>query len=67
MAILDLCLLVYCWLLHTIGDGVLHNDILLESYRSASERLLTSALAWMILISRLAPALHTNGLEPQIG
>jgi hypothetical protein len=22
MAILDLCLLVYCWLLHTIGDGV---------------------------------------------
>src|SRR5207247_5278469 len=22
MALLDLCLLVYCWLLHTIGDGV---------------------------------------------
>jgi len=47
---------------------LLRSDILLmESYRLLSEGIVTSALAWMILMSQLAQALHTSGLEPEIG
>ncbi len=41
MAILDLCLLVYCWLLHTIGDSV---RSVVDRFQELSEEV-TAAVA----------------------
>jgi len=53
MALLDLCLLVYCWLLHTIGDGV---------WPVAYTVLLVAGLGFVALAALQGP-LSTHSME----